>query len=277
MLKRILTLLGETPSSSVARTLSYRLGRQWGAEITGLAGIDVAYIDAPEPVPPGGMEFKVKLEQELKKQAAATRHRLHELYEAECKSEGLQFEWLSFDGDPVSILQFASETRDLIVTGHDTAFYGKMREDLPAMLAQLLQDTPRPVMVCPDALPGGEETLIAYDGSLPAMRAVQLFALLGIGVNKLVHAVSIDPDQEQAVRRSNAVASYLRSHGHVVEVRPVVSRNHPAEILNGEIERLRAGALVMGAYGHRGWREYLFGSTTAALVEQPRCALFIYS
>ncbi len=276
MLKRILTLLGETPSSSVARTLSYRLAHETGARIAGLAGIDLADIEAPEAVPPGGMAFKVELERELKKQAGEARRRLCALYDADCKSEGLPFECLSFEGDPVSILQLASETRDLIVTGHDTAFYGKMREALPAMLAWLLQNTPRPVIVCPDMLPAGDDILIAYDGSLPAMRSVQLFALLGIGAGKRIHAVSIDPDQELAVRRSNAAALYLRSHGYLVEVIPIVSESHPAEILDGEIARLHAGTLVMGAYGHRGWREFLFGSTTAALVEEPRCALFIY-
>jgi nucleotide-binding universal stress UspA family protein len=32
----------------------------------------------------------------------------------------------------------------------------------------------------------------------------------------------------------------------------------------------------MGAHGHRGFRESLFGSTTTQLVENPPYALFVY-
>lgn len=32
----------------------------------------------------------------------------------------------------------------------------------------------------------------------------------------------------------------------------------------------------MGAYGHRGVRDILFGSTMSKLVESPPCALFVY-
>jgi nucleotide-binding universal stress UspA family protein len=32
----------------------------------------------------------------------------------------------------------------------------------------------------------------------------------------------------------------------------------------------------MGAYGHRGFRQFLFGSTTSTLIEKPPCAFFLY-
>ena len=53
-------------------------------------------------------------------------------------------------------------------------------------------------------------------------------------------------------------------------------RMRPAEVLKSEIANRKTRTLVMGAYGHRGFRERLFGSTTRALVENPPCALFLY-
>jgi nucleotide-binding universal stress UspA family protein len=108
------------------------------------------------------------------------------------------------------------------------------------------------------------------------MRAIQMFVLLGIAVGQSVEAVSIDPDQEIAARRCSAVATYLRAHGHDVAVFPVASRAHPADILSVEISDRNIGTLVIGAYGHRGFREALFGSTTRKLVNDPRCAQFLY-
>lgn len=88
--------------------------------------------------------------------------------------------------------------------------------------------------------------------------------------------MSIDASQEQAARKTGGAAGYLRSHGYEVDANPIASRVHPAEVLNIEIANRKIGTLVMGAYGHRGFREILFGSTTSALVESPPCALFVY-
>ncbi|QHO75672.1 universal stress protein UspA [Bradyrhizobium sp. CCBAU 051011] len=276
MLKRILLLLGETPSSVSARTYAFALAQQTGAELSGLAGIDLSYIETRMPGVAGGTDWKWRLEEQLRKQADDMRLRLHETFERECIAHHNELDWLSFVGDPLQALQMAVETRDLVITGHDTAFHGNIREQLPEMLSQLLLMPPRPVVVCPDELPKGDDILIAYDGSLPAMRAVQLFALLGIGKARRIHVTSIDTSQELAARRTSGVMGYLHNHGYRVEANPITSTVHPSEVLRIEISDRKIGTLVMGAYGHRGFRELLFGSTTASLVEAPHCALFIY-
>ncbi len=276
MLKRILVLLGETPSSASARQYAFRLAQRAEAEGAGLAGIDLSYIEAPMPGAIGTTAYKVRLEEQLKKQADDIRHRLHEVFELECRAHGVPFEWLSFEGDPIETLCLATETRDLVITGHDTTFRGNAHEPLSEILAKLLLMTPRPVIICPDDISTADEILIAYDGSVPAMRAVQLFTLLGVGQGKRIHVTSIDASQELAARRTGGAAGYLRSHGYEIEANPIASRVHPAEVLSIEIADRKIGTLVMGAYGHRGFREFLFGSTTSTLVENPPCALFVY-
>lgn len=276
MLKRILILLGETASSATARQYAFRLAQETNAELAGLAGVDLTYIEAPMPGALGAASYKVELEHELKKQAGEARKRLHDAYERECRAQCMPFQWLSFDGDPLETLQLAAETRDLVISGHDTAFYGNIHEQLSETLAQLLRATPRPVIVCGDEAGPGRDILIAYDGSVPAMRAVQMFALLGLAGGQRVHVVSVERDKELAERRASAAAGYLRSHDCKVEEAPIGSRAHPADVLAIEVAERKIGTLVMGAYGHRGFREYLFGSTTAKLVEKPACALFVY-
>jgi nucleotide-binding universal stress UspA family protein len=276
MLKRILVLLGETSASASARQYAFRLAQRTESDMAGLAGIDLTYIEAPMPGGIGTSAYKFRLEEQLKKQATDVRRRLHDKFELECRNHNLPFEWLSFEGDPIETLYLATETRDLVITGHDTAFCGNVHEQLSELLAKLLLITPRPVIICPDDLSADDEILIAYDGSVPAMRAVQIFTLLGIGQGKRIHVTSVDASQELAARRTAGAASYLRNHGYEVDTSPIASRVHPAEVLNIEIADRKIGTLVMGAYGHRGFREVLFGSTTSALVESPPCALFVY-
>jgi nucleotide-binding universal stress UspA family protein len=273
---RILVLLGETPSSVAARQYAFRLARDTNAELTGLAGVDLSYIEAPMLGGVGTTAYKVQLEEQLKRQAEDSRTRLHDTFEQECKDHCVALEWLSFDGDPIGTLYLATETRDLVVTGHDTAFHGNIHEPLPDMLAKLLLMTPRPVIVCGDQTPNGRDVLIAYDGSVPAMRAVQIFVLLGLATGQRVQVTSIDADNELAARRISSAITYLRSHGCVAEASPIATKMHPAEVLRIEAADRNIGTLVMGAYGHRGFRERLFGSTTGTLVENPPCALFVY-
>lgn len=276
MLKRMLVLLGETPSSVAARAYAFRLAREKDVDLAGLAGIDLAAIEAPRPGALGATSFMARLEQQLKRQAGDIRTRLHETYEQECKAHDVEFDWLSFEGDPLAALYLATEVRDLVLTGHDTGFEGNIHDGLPEALAKLLLTTPRPVIVCGDEPAPGDEFLISYDGSVPAMRALQMFALLNLGAGKRIQVTSIDAQQELAVRRAAGASGFLRSHGYEAESVPITTRVKPAEVLAIEVVDRKIGTLVMGAYGHHGLRAALFGSSTQALVSNPPCALFLY-
>lgn len=276
MLKRILVLLGETPSSRSARDYAFRLAHETGAELAGLAGIDLSFIEAPILGAVGTSAYKVRLEQQLRKQADEICQQSREAFERECNEQNVPFNWLSFEGDPAAHLHLAAETRDIIVTGHDTAYHGNMREQLPEMLSNLLLATPRPVILCPDDRTSTTDVLIAYDGSLPALRAIQLFALLGLWRESRVHIASIDPDHELAIRKANGVINYLEIHGYRAVAVPIESTVHPSEILRVEVADRNIGTLVMGAYGRRGLQRLLFGSTTQSLVQAPPCPLFLY-
>ena len=108
------------------------------------------------------------------------------------------------------------------------------------------------------------------------MCALQMFALLGLGQDKTIHVISVNESQEIAARRAAGAATYLQSHGYQVDAAPIASRVHPAEVVRIETADRRTGTIVMGSYGHSGLGDFLFGSTTVSLVENPPCALFLY-
>jgi nucleotide-binding universal stress UspA family protein len=276
MLKRILVLLDETPSSGAARQYAFRFAQGLQAEIAGLAGIDTAYTQAVMPGRVGAATYQAKLQESLRKQADDSRRRLHEAFESECRSRGTTFQLLSFEGEPLEALRSAAEIHDVVISGHDTAFSSNARQQVSEILSKLLQTAPRPMIICPNRVSDADRILVAYDGSLPAMRAVQLFALFGAARDRVIQIISVDANHELAARRTAAAASYLRIHGYQVDESPLASRANPAKVLKSEIASRSAGMLIMGAYGHRGFREFLFGSTTDALIKDPPCALFLY-
>jgi nucleotide-binding universal stress UspA family protein len=274
MLRRILVLVGETASSASARQYAFGLAQRTGAEIAGLAGVDFV----PERMPGaiGSAFYRHSLDTRLRMQALDVRSHLRDVFESECRARNIPLSWLAFEGDSLSALYLAAETRDMVIAGHDTAFRSAEPGLLSEMLAGLVRVSPRPVVVCPGNPPKGDRILIAYDGTAPSMRAVQIFALLGIGQGQPIDVISIDENQELAARRSSGVAGYLRAHGHIVEENPVASRADPADVLRTEVANRMAGTLVIGAYGQRGFAEMLFGSATRNLIEDPPCALLIY-
>ncbi|EJW11796.1 hypothetical protein A33M_2779 [Rhodovulum sp. PH10] len=276
MLKRVLVLLGETDSSACARTYAFRLARQTGAGLSGLAGVDLAAIESPMPGALGATAYKAHLEDELKAKAEQTAGRLQQAFEAECAKSEVACDRLVFEGDAEDSLTNAAETRDLIVTGHDTAFHGGARETVSEVISGLLSATPRPVVVCPERLPAGDGVIVAYDGSLPAMRALQLFALLGLERGSKVSVVAIEETEALAAKPAGRATDYLRAHGYRADPVPIATDRDAATVLAEEVETRRAGVLVMGAYGRTGLRELLFGSTTSELLEKPPCALFLY-
>lgn len=276
MLKRILLLVADTASSTTARDYAFDLAKRYGAEVAGLAGIDLSSTEVRMRGGVGVATFRAQLEEELKAQAAEARLRLREAFEQQCRDADVPCKWLSFEGDTVETLHLAAEARDLLISGRDTAFRGQIFESATDTLSKLLTLSPRPVVICPDERSESDDILVAYDGSVPAMRAIQMFALLGLGAGRRVRVTSIDEDRDAAARRASAAASYLRIHGMEVSADPIASGVHPSEVLRIEITQRKIGTLVMGAYGRRGFRELLFGSTTSRIVEKPPCAVFLY-
>lgn len=274
MLRRILLLLGETPAGSAARRYAFRLARADNSELMGIAGVDLAYIDAPM-VGGIGTAYRWQASQELKRQAKQTSARLRDAYETECKANNVTFEWQNFEGDPVGALQSASERSDLIIMGHDTGFRGNIRERLPDTIEALCRMSPRPLIISGDEDHVDADILIAYDASPPAMRALQLFTLLDLWPRRRVCVVAIGTEKTVVDRIPIGAAQYLRGRGYDVDTASIATRVHPADVLKIEVADRKIGTLVMGVYGHSGLSERLFGSTTTRLLEEPPCALFV--
>ncbi|MFS8035994.1 universal stress protein [Xanthobacter sp. AM11] len=276
MMKSALLLLGESPSSIAAGAYARRLAGTLGVRLIGLAGIDLAFIEAPMPGAIGGAAYHAQMETGLRAQAETLRERLDAAFHRDCAAAGIVPECLSFAGDPFEQVTTASAGCDLVIAGHDVTFRGLVSEAHSDTLAQLLAATPRPILVCPEAIGPEGDVLLAYDGSLPSMRALQLFVLCGGWADRRVRVLSVDTALDAAERLARDAAAYLRLHGYAVEPCPVQSSESPAGVIQAQAAGEGVELLVMGAYGHRGLKEFLFGSTTQNIIGAPQSCIFIY-
>lgn len=275
MLKRILLLLAETEAGIAARSLAFDIAALARSTVTGLAGVDTALAHAM-PGRVGSAAYVAAMQQQLRQEASKSSERLHSAFAAEGESAGVPVEVLRFDGDALETLRETAATRDLVVTPYDVRFRAGSPRKGSELIRSLLLETARPVIVCPSSsirLP--VKFMLAYDGSLPAMRTIQFLALLGIGRANEIVVTSVSGENDLAARLAGSAASFLRMHGYVARENPIVSERSPEDLLRDEVARLGVTALAMGGYGHTGLRELIFGSTSRGITGAPPCPLFL--
>jgi nucleotide-binding universal stress UspA family protein len=118
----------------------------------------------------------------------------------------------------------------------------------------------RPVLIVPDEAGGhiGETVVIAWKDAIEAVRAVAA-ATPFLTTAKRIRLVSIMEDGKDSI--APAMADYLRKAGLLVQAETLAQDSREV----GEILLDAAGSgvlLVMGAYGHWRWREWVFGGAT---------------
>ncbi len=139
----------------------------------------------------------------------------------------------------------------------------------------LLLNSGRPILAVPTAglmsLP--ERIVLAWDGSLPATRAVA-GALPLLQRAKDVAVVSIG-EEECRAEASRCVLG-LRRHGVRAEaVRRPLDRGWVAERILAEVDDRRANLLVMGGYSHTRLHENLLGGVTRHVLGHGETALLM--
>lgn len=276
MLKQILLGLDDTPASIRAKQVALSLAKTHRAGVTGLAVIDEARIAPPEPVPMGGASYKQHKDKVL---IARARDRLVDLtqrFAHECHAEQINADTMVKESDAIEALVAASDIHDLIVMGRDATFHAEPHDKVSEIVERLLRQNPRPLVVVPEGKETAGRILVAYDGSVPAMRALQVFCLMGIAGKDDVTIASIHTQRATAEELGRRAIQYLNAHAIGAQARMVESDAAPADVLLELASELDARFIVMGAYGHRGWREYILGSTTDKLLAASNAPLFIH-
>jgi nucleotide-binding universal stress UspA family protein len=259
-IRSILLHLDATPGSAARLALARALADRHGARVTALFGV------RPDPSQTSFAYSAGAALQAAEAQGApldSERARLQDLLaagERECL-------WCDVVGDSV-VHGFVAEAAyaDLLVIGAPS---GADDGGPPAGFVQsVILQSGTPAIVVPAAqLPGtlGERVLVAWDGSVPAARALKA-ALPLLQRAAAVEVVSCARQAPAAPFSGIGPATWLQRHGveatmHVHPAQPDV-----ADQLRAIAERSGADLLVMGCYGHSRFREQVFGGVTRGLL-----------
>ncbi len=278
-MRSILVTVDDTPSAVAARALAVALARQCGARVRGVTALDVSDLDRVEPVPIGGVQYAYDRLQHRRKLADERRARIAELPDVfrRCLAdEGMDAECSTMEADVRAGLLRMIETCDLVVTGRDAEFHLEPIDGVAPLVDHIIAKGCRPVVVTGPQWVESGPVLVAYDGSAAAAKALQMAALIGVFGSTGAHILSIAREQSAALSMAERARSFLAPHGVEAELEAVETAENPADVLLRRASDTGARLLVMGAFGHRGFREVLFGSTTRRLFDNAPVPLFIY-
>ena len=273
MLKSLLLALDRSPGSQNAKALALGLARKHGSRIQGLAVVDAELVAPAEPTPIGGDAYKRHKDAVVIERVRAADAEIAQALLSECAAAGIDGKAEVVQGNALSMLNAASAAHDLVVIGADATFGD---EGTAPLINGLLRDNPRPLIVAPREPVAGTKTLVAYDGSIPTLRALQLFCALGLRRENDVVVTCLNANGRAALAFAEGGAAYLSDRGYKATARPITGDGDPAPALIEAAKEIGADLIVAGAYGHRGWREWLLGSTTEHLLATSPVPLFIH-
>ena len=278
-MRSILVTVDDTPSAIAARAIAAGLARQCGARVRGVTALDVSDLEGAEAVPMGGAQLgyeRYRRRQELARERRERVAGLPAMFERALAESGMHAPCTTLDADiRVGLLRLI-ETSDLVVTGRDTDFHLEPLDGVTPLVDHIIAKGCRPVVVCGPYWNERGPVMVAYDGSAPSAKALQIAALMGIFGSADVRVVSVSREAAAAVTAAERARSYLHLHGFDCELEAVETTENPADVLLRRASETGARLLVMGAFGHRGFRELLFGSTTRRLFDSAPVPLFIY-
>jgi nucleotide-binding universal stress UspA family protein len=191
------------------------------------------------------------------------------IFQNATSGQNIQAEWRTLDAGALPVAEIVIEqarTADLIVAN-------QADEDWPS--SEMLDATPRiiiesgrPVMVVPN---GGHQltqlgrVVIGWNGQREAARAV-FDALPFLKQADEVNVLCVSPQEEGGMEEDlpgAEICSALNRHGVKCEVTEVARpRIGVGETLLSRVKEFDADLLVMGAYGHSRFREFVLGGAS---------------
>ena len=278
MLKDMLLLLSTfpDPTGEAALGSAVRFARRNESSISGL----VLEIDIHEPA---SSLFPLIVDVHAMVSDAKTRShqagaRLHQRLKELCVAEQVAMEarsvtcwWPSLYSEAIINL---ARVHDLTVVPLDSNDSQKRQ-----LAEDVLFGSGRPVLLLPETGVeiGGEHLIVAWDHSRSSSRAI-LDAMPLLGTAKRIEVVTVVGEKEIAQRGMADLKAHFARHDLTIEYNEIsfpAEKKGISDVLQGYAISRGAGMLIMGAYGHSRFREFIVGGATRGILEGLRMPVLL--
>jgi len=252
----------------VALDYGLYMAPKFEAAIAGLHVIDIYLIQGPVltdvsgavGMPPYDGFFEA-VETTLHEKAAVI---LRE-FEARCTSARVQCSVKKSIGKiPDVIVEEAAGADWIVMAKKGEHFHLKEGGLLGSVAEAVIRKSGKPVMVTPERFVEIESMALAYDGSEPAKKALDLSLRVSEKANWPLTALIITDNHGRAAELSGQIED--RAQHFTADCEVVIAAGKEVDEMLRFISEGAVELMVMGAYGHNRLRHLLLGSTTSQIV-----------
>jgi nucleotide-binding universal stress UspA family protein len=253
------------------------LARRLSAQLTGLHVIDArflpALVGADIPVSIGLLSCQQEMPAMLEAGLVEKADSLLEVFSQRCKKAGVPSEAKKMVGMVAeTIVQEGQEAQLIVLAQRGERFHLPGGAVLGSTAESVARKAGRPVMVTPGRFMEIESMALAYDGSMPAERALSLAVDLSHNASWPLTTIIVTRDYQRAAELTKKLEDFIEA----LKIEKEIIINNETIILTGDADKellgfIRQGAvelLVMGAYGHHRLKKMLFGSTTSDVIRK---------
>jgi len=270
MIKTILIPVDGSANSATAVDYGIYIAPKLDASLSGLHVIDIYLIQGPMMtdvsatvgMPPYDGFFEA-VETSLKEKADYVLNN----FEDRCRAAGVACRTKKNIGKISDTIIEEAEGADLILMAKKGEHFHLKEGGLIGSVAEVvIRHSGKPVMVIPESFREIESMGLAYDGSAPARKALELSLNISEKAKWPITVLIVNPDKAKAAQLCAQVEDTAQQGLADCEV--IISSGKETDEILKFIQEGSVELMVMGAYGHNRLREWLLGSTTAHIIHK---------
>lgn len=275
-IKTILLHLTRRQAASQLLDTACALARHHGAHLIGMAAFS-----ATPPVPPLAIPYSSTVIDEMLQAARQAEDELKQVFDEHTREAPFVAEWVhvsGLTGDLVGAVMDQGRAADLIIAGQrDPEWELGPVLDFPERLAL---ESGRPVLLVPrhgPPLQRIEKVAIAWNGARESTRAAfDALPLLTAAKEVVILTVTDKGEPFKEGTPAAALAATLARHEINTTVNHLGQSDESiAKTLLDAANAIDADLLVMGAYGHSRFREFVFGGVTRDMTNDSSIPLLL--
>ncbi len=263
MIKRILIPLDKTAYTDTAIEYGCYFAKKLDAELTGIAVLDIPGIEkSVGPVPAGASYSAWKLRQAKKQEETDLIKELLKNFKKKCKSEGVRHRESKDQGYPSEIIIQKAMFFDFMIVGIKTSYEYSTTSKPGPSFEKIIESSVTPILAVPDRYKPLDNCnpILAFNGSLPAARAMHRFTSLFAGnyAKMKLTVFSSEEDSEKANFHLDHAERYLKTHGFK-DMKKVWSQKDKIDEFE-EKYYLESDLFILGMHSKRIIADFFIGS-----------------
>lgn len=277
MIQNILLPIDGSVNSSVAINYGIYVAPKLETTLTGLHVVDLYLLQGPmmtdvsavAGLPPyDGYSEAVETSLNEKAQTALAN------FEDRCRKAGVPCETRKSIGKiSDTIIEEAARADMILMAKRGEHFHLKEGGQIGSVAEIVIRKSGKPVMVVPNTFREIESMALAYDGSPPARKALDLSLAVSEKAKWPITVLIVSADGARATALSAEVEDAAQQGQADCEI--IISSGKEKDAILSFIREGAVELMVMGAYGHNRLREWLLGSTTSHIISKSPVAVLL--